>query len=187
MRTGHPSEVIEKLAHDYGGEIILQFGIYTYVPQTFEDRRTVHDVHFRKMEPWYNNACQELTRSQEIALQSTILVGKKKTIMHIPMVDFLESATLDDLREAVRTLQEHGLNEFFAYDSGRSFHLYCLPLIQAGAIYPFFGRLLLLKGSELLPTVDPRWIGHRLIAGYAALRWTANTPNHQKEPARIVL
>ncbi|MHB1292207.1 MAG: primase 1D-like protein [Sulfuricella sp.] len=35
------------------------------------------------------------------------------------------------------------------------------------------------------PTVDPRWVGHRLISGYAALRWTKNTEQYLNTPTLI--
>ena len=185
MDESHPVEVIERLARVYGDDITLQFGIYVYAPQTLSDERTIHDIHYHRMRAWFAETSQSLRPGEEIALQSIVRIGG--AVMHLPMVDFHESATLEEVKEAVSQLREYGLNEFFPYDSGRSFHLYCLPLIQEEELSRFFGRLLLLNKPKHNPTVDSRWIGHRLIAGYGALRWTANNSHYQKKPTRIAV
>jgi len=187
MSESHPAEVVEKLAHDYGDDITLQFVIYIHVPQALADERKIHDIHFHDMKSWFRSASQGLAPREEIALQSIVRIGRNESAMHLPMVDFDVSATLDDLKRTIGKLRDYGLTEFFAYDSGRSFHLYCLPLIQEEELSRFFGRLLLLNEPEHHPTIDSRWIGHRLIAGCAALRWTANSSHYRKTPTRIVL
>jgi hypothetical protein len=45
------------------------------------------------------------------------------------------------------------------------------------------GRLLLLNLPEKPCLVDTRWVGHRLIGGYAALRWSAKM--HPRKPALV--
>lgn len=187
MTESHPVEVVERLACVYGDDITLQFGVYVYIPQTLSDERKIHDIHFHRMRSWFAESSQGLRPGEEIALQSIVRIGRSESAMHLPMVDFHESAKLDDLKETIGKLREYGLAEFFPYDSGRSFHLYCLPLIQEEEISGFFGRLLLLNEPKRNPTVDLRWIGHRLIAGYAALRWSANNSHYKKTPTRIPL
>lgn len=49
------------------------------------------------------------------------------------------------------------------------------------------GKLFLATQVGVPPTVDPRWVGHRLIAGYAALRWTKNTPHYVDTPKKLIL
>lgn len=51
----------------------------------------------------------------------------------------------------------------------------------------FLGRLLLMNEPGSPALVDARWIGHRLIGGYAALRWSANSAQHDSVPKRIRL
>ncbi len=183
----HPIEVVERLAQAYGSDLTLQFGVYVYVPQTLADDRKIHDIHYHRMRSWFSETSRSLLPSEEIALQSPVRIGRNGTKMHLPMVDFHDDATLADLKETASRLRDYGLEEFFPYDSGRSFHLYCLPLIEEEELPRFFGRLLLLNEPKRNLTIDSRWIGHRLIAGYAALRWSANTPHYQKKPTRIAL
>jgi len=187
VTENHPIEVVKKLADEYGDDITLQFGIYVYTPQTVADQRRICEVHFHRIKTWFTGARQSLQPREEIALQSIVRIGRNESRRHLAMIDFHESATLHDLKETIDKLRDFGLNEFFAYDSGRSFHLYCLPLIQEEEVSRFFGRLLLLNEPKRHPTIDSRWIGHRLISGYAALRWTSNNAGCQKVPSRIVL
>lgn len=187
MNESHPSEVIERLARIYGDDITLQFGIYIYAPQTLSDERTIHDIHYHRMRAWLAETSQNLHPDEEIALQSIVRIKKNEAVMHLPMVDFHESATLENLKKAIGKLREYGFDEFFPYDSGRSFHLYCLPLIQKEEFCQFFGRLLLLNEPNCIPTVDSRWISHRLLAEYSSLRWTANSTHYKKKPTRIAV
>jgi len=187
MSKDHPAEFAERLAHYYGEDITLQFGIYLPVPGTVVDARAIHNVHFPCVKDWFIRASRELAPDQEIALQSIVRIGQNGRTMHIPMVDFHQGVTIEDLKSTVGKLRDYEFREFFVYDSGRSFHVYCLPLIQEEELSRFFGRLLILNEPHRHPWIDSRWIGHRLVAGYGALRWTANSSAHQKEPTRIML
>ena len=185
MNEDHPIKVVERIAQTYGDDLTLQFGLYVYVPQTLADDRKIQDVQYRSMGPWFAETSQGLGPLEEIAIQSLIRLGRSNSQMHLPMVDFHDGATVDDLKKTIGSMRGHGFEEFFPYDSGKSFHLYCLPLIELEELATFFGRLLLLNEPKRNPIVDSRWIGHRLLAGYAALRWTANNPHYKKRPTRI--
>ena len=63
-------------------------------------------------------------------------------------------------------------------NSGRSFHAYSLRLISPKEWREFMGRLLLLNLPGRSSFIDSRWVGHRLVAGYASLRWTANSEQY---------
>lgn len=71
------------------------------------------------------------------------------------------------------------------FDSGRSFHGYGATLVTATEWRQLMGRLLLANKPNLLPLIDPRWVGHRLIAGYSALRWSCNTSQYIQPPQLV--
>lgn len=74
------------------------------------------------------------------------------------------------------------ISKMIWYESGRSFHGYGTTLISNEEWIQLMGRLLLVNQPQQHPIVDSRWIGHRLIAGYSALRWTKNTDDYIQVP-----
>ena len=88
--------------------------------------------------------------------------------------------------EKVRpVLGESVFFDFDWYKSGRSYHGYGRSLLTHNDWIKQMGKLLLVNQIGVPPTVDPRWVGHRLIAGYASLRWTKNTPQYLDYPRRV--
>ncbi|MGC1520222.1 MAG: hypothetical protein WA803_01670, partial [Steroidobacteraceae bacterium] len=73
-------------------------------------------------------------------------------------------------------------SSFLYFDSGRSFHAYGLQLISPGEWREFMAKLLLLNLPEGEHLIDARWVGHRLVAGYGALRWSANSDFYLQVP-----
>lgn len=104
--------------------------------------------------------------------------------MHIPMVD-MSTGSVAQLAKLRPFLGEELFQRFKWYKSGRSFHGYGRTLVTSSEWSALMGTLLLANQKGLAPTVDPRWVGHRLIAGYAALRWTKNTPHYINLPKEI--
>jgi hypothetical protein len=47
------------------------------------------------------------------------------------------------------------------------------------------GSLLLLNKPSGFKLIDERWVGHRIMAGYSALRWSCNTKQYKKMPTQI--
>ena len=103
---------------------------------------------------------------------------------HLPMVDMSTStrAHLEKLRSFLDTETYQG---FVWFESERSFHGYGSRFITNVEWVTYMGQLLLSNQKDLKPTVDPRWIGHRLIEGYAALRWTRNTNHYLRLSQKI--
>nr|WP_166487022.1 hypothetical protein [Cupriavidus necator] len=124
-------------------------------------------------------------QGQELAVHSDFhLAGGRHA--HLVMVDMATSAKahLEKLRVF---LGGHSFQRISWFASGRSFHGYGEDLLPASEWVKFMGLLLLANQPSLEPTVDPRWIGHRLMAGYAALRWTRNTAHYLVSPSAVEL
>jgi hypothetical protein len=104
--------------------------------------------------------------------------------LHLVMVDMSTGARahLEKLRAFIG---DNYADKIAWYRSGRSFHGYGDTLLTGELWVRFMGLLLLANQPSLEPTVDPRWIGHRLLAGYAALRWTKNTEHYLSAPSSI--
>lgn len=107
---------------------------------------------------------------------------------HIPLVDFACPSLADvDLAPLARALADMELACMHIYRSTRSYHGYVPALLEERAWVAFMGRMLhvnpFVGGVKV---VDDRWIGHKLIAGAAHLRWTANGAKYEgKQPAYV--
>ena len=102
--------------------------------------------------------------------------------MHLPMIDFATSDSAMALAVTRSLLHELHLPEPYLFSSGRSFHGYCPVLLSADSWRIFMGALLLLNPDSGREVVDHRWVGHRLMAGYGALRWSWNTDQYVSYP-----
>ena len=120
---------------------------------------------------------------QEMAMHSDLRLTSGERL-HLVMVDMSTSskAHLEKLRGF---LGENLFQTISWFASGRSFHGYGESLLQEIDWVKFMGLLLLANQPRLEHTVDPRWIGHRLVAGYSALRWTKNTHHYLGLPTRL--
>ena len=158
---------------------------YEYVPQTLADSRTEIQVSASNFSD--PEIIHEIIRSvpdgQELAFHSTVSLEDGGD-MHIPLVDMStgSAAQLEKLRPF---LGEALFRAFKWYRSGRSFHGYAATLVNAKEWAALMGTLLLANKKGLAPTVDSRWVGHRLIAGYSSLRWTRNTSHYIELPSAV--
>jgi hypothetical protein len=113
--------------------------------------------------------------------------------LHLPMMDFAcdpKSATLRDITVQpiiVAAFLESGfsLEELEFYESGHSFHAYGLNPVPYYEWTRFMGTMLLLNLPNWTRAVDDRWVGHRLLKGYGALRWTCNNPKYKQVPSHM--
>jgi len=163
---------------------MLHFSYYYYVPRSVVDQRTVFSL------PAASLNSETLARlildapaNSELALHSLVQIGSD--IGHIPMIDLATSARahLDKLRSV---MPNEIFDQMVWFSSGRSFHGYGRRLLTPGGWQEFMGRLLLANPPMVNPIVDPRWVGHRLVAGYSALRWTKNTPHYITYPEIVI-
>ena len=99
------------------------------------------------------------------------------------MIDFVGQPHQSELRDLGMIVPEMGLKgDFVFYDTGRSLHGY-LPNLIPQFIWPgYLGRLLLINKVACPAVVDIRWVGHALVRGFAALRWSHNTNRYLAMP-----
>lgn len=182
----HPLRVVRRLQKVAGDEIVLSFSKYRYRPQSPIDERIVLQVPIHEVnESWLSRELHLLPEGWELALNSNIS-NSRGDIAHIPMIDFVGRLHPAVLRRDIRdTLGPTVLEHCEFYDSGRSLHGYVSGLISAEEWIGFMGGLLLLNLPGRVPLVDARWVGHRLRAGYASLRWSANTSHYVRLPALV--
>lgn len=158
---------------------------YRYLPQSLTDVRDIIDVPREKFLSvnFVESLLHSTPEGHELSIHSTISLAGGQ-IRHLPMVDMSTSARahLEKLDPFIHEILREDI-AWFA--SGRSFHGYGHELINSKQWVSFMGLLLLSNRKDMKPTVDPRWIGHRLVAGYSALRWTRNTDYYRSEPLSL--
>lgn len=164
---------------------MLSMSYYSYSPQTVADSRTLRQItadDFKNHE-YVEKIILETPKNQELAIHSNVSTQNDQK-KHLVMVDMSTSskAHLEKLR---RYLDDHFFQSIAWFSSGRSFHGYGESLLSQENWVQFMGLLLLANQPRIEPTVDPRWIGHRLLAGYSALRWTRNTSYYISAPTHI--
>lgn len=177
----HPYILIKWLAKKNRDIRFFNFSFYKYKKNTIEDERIYIKL---SREQLLNNDFTRLNETlpidNEIAFHSNLEMDNGSTF-HVPLFDMATNsrATLEVLK---KFLPSEIHKNCFWFDSGRSFHGYSLYPISHENWVKLMGLLLLVNQKDMKPVVDPRWIGHRLIAGYSALRWTKNTDNYLKTP-----
>lgn len=174
---------IIEIRKDFLHSVFLSY--YSYKPQTVSDVREIHEVLVSDfleedfMDEFFNNAGSD----REIAFHSCI-ISKDGEVRHIPMID-MASQSAAHIEKIKNYIGDDLFNSFIWYKSGRSFHGYSSLFLDNDGWQKFMGMLLLVNQKGLAQTVDPRWIGHRLLAGYSALRWTKNTSFYLSIPRQI--
>lgn len=162
-------------------DVMLKFSKYKYTPQSFSDERTNLSFPLSQFnEIIMYDIIRGLEVREELAFHS--LIEGFGISYHLPLIDFgnVDRSGIDT--SPLRELSEYWDMSFYIFNSGRSFHAYGNRLISSSNWIKFMGGLLLLNKPSGFKLIDERWIGHRLMAGYGALRWSANTPHYKKEP-----
>jgi hypothetical protein len=179
----HPILLVRKLERLYGGRLELSFSRYIYLKQAIADQREVFWINAPDVtNDWLISTLRTLQPGQELALNSTVQIDGRS--YHLPMIDFLGFSG-DHYHTLCRIFHEDFVNDLLFFNSGRSFHAYGVEPLTFHAWVQFMGRLLLCNLPELAPVVDQRWIGHRLLGGYAALRWSKNTECYRQYPVFV--
>lgn len=162
----------------------VELSFYHYLPQSLTDTRHVVTVGVESFLDliYMERLISNCPSGAEVAIHSRVKMLNGE-IKHIPMID-LSTATAAHLSK-LRPFLNEDFDKFAWFKSGRSYHGYGGRFINSEELIDFMGRLLLVNQIGMPPTVDPRWVGHRLIAGYAALRWTKNTSQYTDIPRRI--
>ena len=84
--------------------------------------------------------------------------------MHIPMVDFACPINAENT-ELIKKYFALSGHEGVIIESGNSYHFYGFDLLLERELFSFLGRCLLFGGLT-----DSRYIGHKIIDGFANLR-----------------
>jgi hypothetical protein len=178
----HPISVAIALRRRYGSNVVLRFSRYRDVPGSTSDPRRSFEVRCGDVSSrWLDRELAQLEPSEELALESRVRVGAARR--HIPMLD-LRGKRKNAARWLTASLLPDYAAEMMIYASGRSFHVYWPRLLSEHAWHQFLGSALLCnRGNSSI--VDVRWVGHRLMGGYAALRWSCNTSRHRSYPTLV--
>ena len=185
IADSHPYWHLRTVVADNPSIESISFSHYAYLPQTVDDTRFPLQVPAKDFLDlgFVEQLFRSTPNGHELAVHSDMLLADGSR-SHLLMVDMATSAKAH--LEKLRTfLGDDLFQRIVWFDSGRSFHGYGQDLLSERRWVEFMGLLLLANQPRLEPTVDPRWIGHRLMAGYAALRWTRNTPQYLVLPSRI--
>lgn len=181
----HPYWHVRGIVERHPEIVAIPLSYYTYVPQTVAESRS------QLLVPAEDFVQADLIASiiaatpsgQELAIHSDLRMRSGLRV-HLLMVDMSTGAKahLEKLRSflGVETFERIAW-----FSSGRSFHGYGEDLLAEQEWVKFMGLLLLANKPRMEPTVDPRWIGHRLYAGYSALRWTRNTEHYLTSPTAL--
>ncbi|MEN4685622.1 hypothetical protein [Pantoea agglomerans] len=124
-----------------------------------------------------------LKENEELSVLSLIKINDFN--YHIPMVDFLAKKRTKKSIELAYEIASFWNMTFNIFDSGRSIHAYGTRLLSQPQWLKFMGYLLLQNEKSGEKVVDVRWIGHRLISGFASLRITNNSGKHKAAPKYI--
>ena len=181
----HPAQLIQLIRLRYGMSVSFEFSRYYYRPRSLEDERET--FHVPASHVTHDLVCSLITNlpeGYELALNSRVYISPNE-YLHIPMID-CAAKRVEQLRSIYTVLPKETAASMYWYGSGRSFHGYGVKLLSNSEWIDFMGRLLLVNTPGHSAIVDPRWIGHRLMSGYSALRWSWNTPQYLHEP-RFVL
>ena len=182
----HPIRFAQSLAEKLGAGWKLSFSSYFYRPSSVFDERFIFWVDAAEVtDDWLSSQLEGLPEGWELAFNSTIRDDRGRT-HHVGLIDFAEDATIISAQSAVhRMLGDDALRSLSIYDSGRSYHGYISELMIPKEWRSFLGRLLLMNGVSSAPVVDSRWIGHRLLGDYCALRWSMNTSWYRSMPKKV--
>ena len=163
----------------------IELSTYVNVPESLTDLRESSRVKVKDVLRRFSTLVQSLRPEQEIAFHSRVHVRIETGAIrprHLALVDFKTSDRGLAEEAAGRLVAEHGSPSAAFFASGRSYHLYIGVLLSEAHWTKFMGRVLLLNPRTGAALVDSRWIGHRLMSGFGALRWSANTPPYVQPP-----
>lgn len=181
----HPYWHVRGLVESRDDIVWIPISYYKYRPRSIEDERYVREIHVVDfLDPHFmEGVFLETPPGFELALNSDFIMVDGQ-ICHLTMIDMATAAQahLDKLQSLIG---DYLNQKIYWYESGRSFHGYGTRFLSPKEWYEFMGLLLLVNQPHHGPIVDPRWIGHRLISGYASLRWTRNTNYYIKSPSEL--
>lgn len=163
-------------------KITLNFSRYIYTPQSLKDTRTNFTVDLTELDDFFFiEQLSSLRENEELALHSQVVLNDNE-VMHLPMIDFAKRKQNDHKFKPLDELCKYWNINLAIFDSGRSYHAYGDRLLTESEWIKFMGSLLLVNIPGKWKLIDDRWVGHRIIGGYSALRWSFNTSHYKRYP-----
>lgn len=106
-----------------------------------------------------------------LSVHSYAVTSTAPRFLHIPLVDFKPPPSDKNLKAIREAMKAVGEKSGVILISGESYHYYGFELMEPHNWLKFMSRLLLLNDPITKETlVDSRWVAHRLIDGFGALR-----------------
>ncbi len=106
-----------------------------------------------------------------LSVHSYTVMSTSPRFLHIPLVDFKPPPTKKNLKAIHEAMQAVSQKSGAILISGESYHYYGFELMEQHDWLKFMSHLLLLNDPVTKETlVDSRWVAHRLIDGFGALR-----------------
>ncbi len=183
INVDHPYYFIKNFLD---GEATYSLSKYIYLPDSLSDERTICTVTGSEFDLCYlDMTLNSLEYNQELAFHSIIKTKYGKTF-HIPMIDFqTENLNIDIYYRLKNFIDYKILSSMTFYRSGNSFHGYSSKLLTHKEWLRFMGSLLLVNPPRSsLSIIDDRWIGHRIMSGFSALRWSNNSGTYKSIPQK---
>lgn len=183
----HPLSFVEAFLAAQRQVCQVALSVYRYQPQSLTEVRAQYLIPPDELRLQYERLLTQLGDDKEIAFDSLVRVAADGEPLerHIPLVDF-KSSDGDEVQAVVERLRaENGGASAALYSSGRAFHLYLGVLLPREEWLRFMGRTLLLNLPGQPEMIDARWVGHRLMGGYAALRWSARSSRSNSSPELV--
>ncbi|WP_161604898.1 hypothetical protein [Myxococcus xanthus] len=181
----HPSAKVIEFARTLGSGTSFELSYYNYKPQSLLDERRTFSIAAKDLtEKKVTEFISSLRPNEELAFHSTIIIGAKRRL-HLPLIDFAGSLESESLSLVEQVLGAKLFEALLLYQSGRSFHGYVFRPLTRSEWIRFMGGLLLMNLPGQPPISDARWVGHRLRAGFASLRWSRNTSQYLAYPTLV--
>jgi len=183
-RSEHPLGFVSQFLEHQPCIHSIELSIYRYAPQEIEDQRRIVRLPAKSLVQEFDSLLCQLQPNEDIAFHSRVYVnaGNYERVMHMPLIDFQGDLSKESLVNVASLAMEVGCNRIALYESGRSFHLYGFSLMEPPLWSRFMARLLLLNPPRGPGYIDNRWVGHRLLAGFASLRWSCNGSSYLRWP-----
>ena len=127
---------------------------------------------------------KRLPEDRALAVTSRVTLYDQRK-RHIPMVDFRCEPTEAYLQNITEWMHEIDNTGGLVLKTTNSYHYYGITLLTDRQWVKFVGRCLL-----LVPDVDVRYLGHRLMEGWGSLRLSpdshSSTTGNEPEVVRII-
>jgi hypothetical protein len=186
ITNNHPVKLVRECIVKDGQGITLEFSKYIDRGHQRKSTRNIFHIEAKDLnEGWLETQLASLTEGQELALHSSVKF--RNITYHIPMVDFINSDSINEVGPGIKHIKEWLSADISYFYTGQSLHGYFCCLINQNTWYKYLGALLLCNprpgtGKDI---IDTRWVGHSLEHGFSALRWSHNTKKYKSLPVKF--